>query len=244
MKNKWIIVAIITGIIIGSTILYEKATDDTYVGMSIIPEQHKDIPLLEGLKPTRNAYLIDGNRWEEIFAFYKKELPKHGWKVEYVDSALNDQDKENDWAGFYSYWSKGGVPWELTVSSSYNEYDEYTKVMFDKNPTHSADTWISEAPERICIYKQMDDEKCSEITDAETIEGIVRFINKASDRDNEIELRKQSSVMEVGDLRVLVHYERDKEIYFQSNEGIKIMKPDPDFFQLTNLSQFNAGRSK
>jgi hypothetical protein len=34
-----------------------------------------------------------------------------------------------------------------------------------------------------------------------------------------------------------VYYESDKEIYFQSEKGLKIMKPEPEFFELTNLSQ-------
>ncbi|MFD2806102.1 hypothetical protein ACFSYB_14770 [Litchfieldia salsa] len=31
--------------------VYQEVTDETYKGMSIIPEQHEDIPVFSGLEP-------------------------------------------------------------------------------------------------------------------------------------------------------------------------------------------------
>lgn len=66
-------------------------TDDTYEGMSIIPEQHKDIPLFKGLEPTRANYVIDGNHLNEVYNFYVNKLPELGWKSEFIKSEFDDK---------------------------------------------------------------------------------------------------------------------------------------------------------
>jgi hypothetical protein len=38
-------------------------------------------------------------------------------------------------------------------------------------------------------------------------------------------------------MEIKVLYENEKEIYFQSEKGVKLMKPELDFFKITNLSQ-------
>ena len=111
---------------------YQKITDNTYEGMSIIPEKHKDIPLFEGLKPTNSEYVIKGNKWREVYSFYFDELHSLGWKVEYEGSALNDYNSDNDWAGFNSKWTKEGFEGELWISAHFNKYEEQTEVIFDK----------------------------------------------------------------------------------------------------------------
>ena len=215
---------------------YQKVTDDTYEGMSIIPEQHKDIPLFEGLKPTEHAYVIKGNHWEDIYAFYMSKLPSLGWKVEHEQSALNDND--NDWSGFYSRWRKEGFNGELWISASYNQFDEETKVIFDKTPIYKSTSWIKELPNNICIYENPNDEKCFEIVDKSKIKEIKALINKAIDWDKEdLPTREKTSVIDFGNIDIKVYYGSDKEIYFQSEKGIKIMKPESEFFELTNLSQ-------
>lgn len=217
---------------------YQKVTDDTYEGMSIIPEQHKDIPLFEGLESTRSQYVIKGNRWEDIYNFYTNELPKLGWKVEYEQSALDDDHHENDWSGFYSLWRKEGFDGELRVSASYNQYDEKTEVMFDKIPIYKSTSWIEDLPDSICVYETLKDEKCVEINDKSKIKEIKSLINKAVDWEKEeLPQRKNTSVVVFGNLEIKVYYESDKEIYFHSKKGLKMMKPELEFFELTNLSQ-------
>jgi len=61
-----------------------------------------------------------------------EELPKHGWKVVYVDSAANDDDSENDWSGFYTRWRKEGFDGELWISAHYNQFANQTEVIFDR----------------------------------------------------------------------------------------------------------------
>ena len=121
-------------LIIGVWFAYQKITDDTYEGMSIIPKHHKDIPLYEGLKPTDSVYVIEGNKWSDVYSFYIHELPRLGWKVEYEDSALNDNKSDSDWAGFNSRWIKEGFEGELWISAHFNKYEEKTEVIFDKTP--------------------------------------------------------------------------------------------------------------
>jgi len=218
---------------------YQKVTDDTYEGMSIIPEQHKDIPLFEGLKPTSHQYVIKGNHWKDIYEFYMRKLPSLGWKVEHEQSALDDNDTENDWSGFYSRWRKEGFDGELWISADYNQFDEKTEVIFDKIPIYKASSWIDEElPNNICIYKTLNDEKCYEINDKSKVEEIKKLINKAIDFEKEeFPNQEKISVIDFGNIEVTIHYGNDKEIYFKSEKGIKIMKPEPEFFELTNLSQ-------
>lgn len=236
-KINWLIFGFIVVLIAFGWFVYQKITDDTYEGMSIIPEQHEDIPLFQGLEPTDRRYVMDGNRWMDIYDFYLKELPKHGWNIEYEDSALNDNDPENDWGGFYSRWRKEGFDGELSVSAHYNQFEEQTEVTFDRNPIYKSTTWINNVPESICIYQSSTDEKCSEIKDKIKIEKIVGFINDAIDWNEEALPREKTSVIDFGDMKIKVHYEKEKEIYFQSEKGTKLMKPEPEFFKLTNLSQ-------
>ncbi|WLD91725.1 hypothetical protein [Alkalihalobacillus sp. AL-G] len=234
-KKSLLLYSCITLLVAMGWFAYQKATDNTYEGMSIIPEEHEDIPLFEGLEPTEHEYVIDGDYWLDIYDFYSKELPKLGWNVEYEGSALNDKDPENDWSGFYSRWRKEGFNGELTVSAHYNQFEEQTEVKFDKTPIHNTTIWINYTPESICIYESQMDEKCSKVTDQIKIEEIVNFINGAIDWNEEVLPREKTSMIDFGDIKIKVLYENEEEIYFQSKKGTKLMKPDPDFFKLTNL---------
>ncbi|PFA69768.1 hypothetical protein CN378_03100 [Bacillus sp. AFS015802] len=239
MSRKNLLLSVGVAIIISmSWFAYHKITDDTYKGMSIIPEQHEDIPLYKGLKPTRSQYVIKGNRWEDIYGFYMNKLPSLGWKIEYVQSGLDDNDVENDWSGFSSRWRKEGFDGELWISSNYNQFDEETEVIFDKTPIYQSTSWIEELPNSICIYETLHQEDCVVIDDKTNLKGIKTLINKAIDwNDEKLPNREKSSVIEFGNLDIKVYYGNDKEIYFQSQKGTKIMKPEPEFFELTNLSQ-------
>ncbi|MDQ0882069.1 hypothetical protein [Peribacillus sp. V2I11] len=237
-KNDFLLLGSVVLLLFLGWFAYQKATDDTYEGMSIIPEQHRDIPLFEGLKPTRSHYVIKGNRWEDIYNFYMNKLPKLGWKVEYEQSALDDNDDENDWSGFHSRWRKEGFDGELWISASYNQYDYETELLFDKTPIYKSTSWIEDLPDNICIYETLKDEKCFELNDKSKIKEIKSLINKAIDWDKEeLPQMERTSVIDFGNLEIKVHYGSDKEIYFQSEKGIKIKKPESEFFELTNLSQ-------
>ncbi|WP_423800971.1 hypothetical protein [Neobacillus sp. SAB-20_R2A] len=229
-KIKWILFSAIAILIAAGWFTYQKVTDETYEGMSIIPEQHKDITLFKGLEPRRNDYVMDGNHWREIYDYYKKQLPKHGWKVEYEQSSPND-----DVPGFMSTWRKKGLDWELSISGGYYKTDNQTEVIFDKIPILHSTTWIDQIPNTICIYKNTSDENGSEIKDPSQINELVRIINGAIDWNGEVQPREKSTVIRAGDIEVKVLYEGDKEIYLQSEKGTKIMKPESEFFKLMNL---------
>ncbi|MDC3413245.1 hypothetical protein NC797_14430 [Aquibacillus sp. 3ASR75-11] len=108
----------------------------------------------------------------KIYDFYMSKLPTLGWEVEYVQSALDDNDNENDWSGFYSHWRKEGFDGELLISASYNQFEEETEVMFDKTPIYKSTSWVEELPKSICIYETLNDEKCFEINDKSKIKEI------------------------------------------------------------------------
>lgn len=232
-KIKWLIICITIILLMAvGWFTFQKVTDDTYEGMSIIPEQHKDIPLYKGLKPTRHEYVMKGNHWKDIYDFYSKELPKYGWYVEYEQSSSNEN---NDAAGFMSRWRKKGLDWELSIGGSYFKMNNQTEVIFDKTPIYHATTWFDKMPTNICIYQSPSDDSCSEINDKAQIEAIIRLINDAMDWDEQVFPREKTSVIDTGDLEIKVLYENEKEIYLQSEKGTKIMKPEPEFFKLTKL---------
>jgi hypothetical protein len=118
-------------VIVVASYAYERASDDTYAGMSIIAEEHKDLPIFEGLEPQRNDYVIVGDRWEEIHEFYKDQLTLNGWEVLFEESALNNENHEDDWGGFYSRWRKEGFKGELWLSAGYDKETKQTRVNFD-----------------------------------------------------------------------------------------------------------------
>lgn len=237
-KKNFLLLGSLVAIIFICWFAYLKATDDTYEGMSIIPEDYKDIPLFEGLKPTRNNYVIKGNRWEDVYNYYMNQLPEHGWKVEYEQSALEDNEIENDWSGFHSRWRKEGFDGELWISASYNQYEEQTEILFDKTQIYTTTFWIDELPDNICIYETLQAENCFEIKDKTKINELTSLINSAFDFNEEkLPQREKISIIEFGNLEIKVHYGSDQEIYFQSAKGMKRMKPEPEFFELTNLPQ-------
>jgi hypothetical protein len=221
-------------LLIGLWILFQRGEADAYEGMSIIPEEHEDIPLYKGLKPREVQYEIDGNQWEDIYDFYVKELPKHGWRKEYIQSALDDDDPENDWSGFISRWGKEGFDGYLWVFGNYDQLNDKTEVRFDKTPLLTASEWFAEMPESICIYDKPDDKNCTEIHDKEKIKGIINLINTAFDTEKPAKL-ENTSVIEISGQRVEVHYEEGQEIFLKSEKGLKYMKPEQEFFEYTNL---------
>ncbi|TWD94531.1 hypothetical protein FB550_11364 [Neobacillus bataviensis] len=237
-KIKCIFVgAVIVLLVAGGWFGYLKMNDDTYKGMSIIPEQHDDIPLFKGLEPTDSHYVIDGDHWKEIYDFYFKKLPKLGWENQYVQSALDDNDPENDWGGFDSRWTKKGFEGELSIYASYDKSDQQTKVIFDQNPIYHSSIWIDKVPESICIYKNSTDPDCTVLKDKSKIQKIVGIINNAIDwNEKALPLEKESTI-DFGEINIKVIYEKEKEIYFKSEKGVKYLKPEPEFFKLTNLSQ-------
>ncbi|WP_160723430.1 hypothetical protein [Bacillus sp. USDA818B3_A] len=237
-KIKWFLVGTFTILLIsGGWLGYLKMTDDTYEGMSIIPEQQDDIPLFKGLEPNENHYVIEGDHWKEIYDFYFKKLPKHGWENQYVQSALDDNDPENDWGGFDSSWTKKGFEGELSISASYDRSDQQTKIIFDQNPIYHSSIWIDKVPESICIYKNSTDTDCIVLKDKAKIQKIAGIINNAIDWDEKALPLEKESTMDFGEINIMVIYEREKEIYFKSEKGVKYAKPEPEFFKLTNLSQ-------
>jgi len=240
MKKSSFLYGCIVVIVIGllSLIYYHQHHRDIHKGMSLIPEQHKDIPLYRGLKPSDGRYILKGNEWKAIYEFYQQKLPSLGWRVQYKGSALDDNNPKNDdWAGFTSRWVKKGFDGVLWISASFNKNNKVTEVIFDKTPVITNTSWIENVPKSICIYQNIKDNKCTTVTDENKITTIVDFINNSIDWKGKVSPRKDISAIAIGNLQIKIFYERDKEIYLKSDKGIKIMKPDPKFSKLTNLKQ-------
>jgi hypothetical protein len=220
-------------LIAGGWLAFVNASDETYEGMSIIPEEHEDIPIFGGLKPTRTHYVMQGNRLKEVYDYYLEELPKLGWEKEYLHSSLDDNDPENDWEGFDSRWRKKGFDGELIVNGSYQS--DQTAVMFDKWAIHQTTPWIKVVPESICIYKNIHNQDCEVLKDQAKIVKIVEMINSSIDWNEEVSLPEKESVIDFGDTKISIFYDKEKGVYFKSEEQLKFMKPEPEFFELTGL---------
>ncbi|MGE5703434.1 MAG: hypothetical protein ACM32O_12960 [Clostridia bacterium] len=232
---KWLLFCVIVLFAVISWFHYQKSKDDTYKGMSIIPEQHQDIPLFKGLEATEHEYTMEGNRWVEIYDYYMQKLPEHGWRVEDTDSSLHDQDPENDWSGFRSRWGKEGFDGELWISAHYDQLKEQTVVKFDKARSQQATVWITKSPETISICQSQTGANSRELKEQSKIAEMARLINESIDWNEPMEPRNQSCVMQFGNMQIKVLFEDEKEIYLQSEKGAKLMKPEPDFLALLNL---------
>lgn len=236
MRSKGIIFVFILILVVGGWFFYQNERESRYVGQSIIPERTDDIPLYDELKHDGSpAYVVEGNHWEEVLNFYKKELPENGWTLEYIHSSGNDHD---DGTGFMSTWRKPGQGWELSIDAGYFQSQNRTEVIFDKRKILTATTWIENSPEVICINEQPDrSEDCFRITDKQTIEEIVKLVNSANDWEKDPILYQGKSTMNFGTFTVEVYYDLDKGIYLVSNKGIKWMKPEQEFFEQTRISK-------
>ncbi|MGG1660704.1 hypothetical protein [Brevibacillus sp. NRS-1366] len=234
-KGKWLTIVIVLVLVVVGGFIYQTATlkDETYSGMSIIPEKQEDIPLFKGLKPTEFHYEMQGDHWEDIYHFYQNELPKYGWTLTYQHASENEDESVS---GFITRWRKPDVDWELSVRGSSFALSKQTEVVFDKHGILHSTTWIENVPDRICVSEKAgQDSDCVEITDKAKITEIVRMVNDAFDWKEEVTPRQNKSTLDFGDQKVSVLYESDQEIYFQSEKGTKLMKPEPEFFELTGL---------
>ncbi|PWW28295.1 hypothetical protein DFO73_106111 [Cytobacillus oceanisediminis] len=221
--------------------VYKYVTNETYEGMSIIPEDHEDIPLFNGLEPRRNEYVIEGNQWEDIYTFYMKELPGKGWKLRHKGSAMDDNDPANDWGGFMSTWTKDGFEGELSLSAGYFQAENVTEVKFDQHIPPKITSWIDKPPARVCVYAKPSEENCTTIED-KNIDNIVHFIDEIAYDTSQFEQQKQYGIIEFlndsGEtyFSVKVHYSKEGQILFlESEKGEKEMKPEGEFFEWTKL---------
>jgi hypothetical protein len=232
-KTSYFVAGLVAILIVAAWFVHHKRSiEEAYSGMSIIPGQRKDVPLFEGLKPSNPDFVMKGNHWKEIYEFYLQELPKHGWKAEHKITRTNET---GDSHSFDTSWRKKGLDWELTVMGGYIKMTNQTEVIFDKLPILTSTTWINHAPQSICIYHNLTDNNCVVIKDKKKIDGIVRFINSGIDWDKKVEPHAKTGMIVVGDFKIKVFYEADEEVYLQTEKGTKLMKPEPEFFQLTGL---------
>jgi hypothetical protein len=233
-KRNWLYLCLIAILFTAGWYGYHAATDDTYEGMSIIPEKTKDIPLYPGLEPTRSDYVMEGDSWREVVAFYEKQLPKHGWNLRMKGSSLDDEDPKNDWSGAYSEWTKGDF--ELRVGASYNQWENQTEVMFDRTPILHSSVWIKQAPASLCIHANSLRSDCEKVSDPSEITAIIHFINNAYDSKEKAPSYKNEGRIDFGTFDVYFYYQESEEIILWSEKGVKIMKPEPEFLALLKSS--------
>jgi hypothetical protein len=148
-------------------------------------------------------------------------LPGLGWQMDYIKSALDGDEAENDWGGFMSRWRKDDFDGELWISSHYNQNEDQTEVMFDKTEVLQSTSWIENVPDSICIYQSPTSQNCTEINDKNKIEQITRFINEAMDSNDAIDSRTETLIIDFTDIKINVFYEDKKKFFFNL---IKVQK--------------------
>ncbi|WLR56981.1 hypothetical protein LC048_08985 [Mesobacillus subterraneus] len=222
-------------ILAGGFFYVQKKQEKKYHGLTIIPERTTDIPLYSGLKPASPVYVTDGDHWEEIYHFYEKELPKNGWSMRMSQASSNSKE---DGAGFISYWEKENKSWLLSISGGYFKSSNQTEVIFDKRKKLKADSWLDKEVSEICINEQPDrSAECFRMTDRQSIEEIVNLINGALETESKQVYYNGKSVIDFGTITIDVYYDFEQGIYFVSDKGIKWMKPEREFFELTKISK-------
>ncbi|MBT2683427.1 hypothetical protein [Bacillus sp. ISL-37] len=232
---KLALLIIIILLLVGGYFYFQKKQEEKYHGLTIIPERTTDIPLYSGLKPASPVYITEGDHWEEILHFYKKELPKNGWTLRMSQAS---SDTMEDGAGFISYWEKDNTPWVLSISTAYFKNSNQTEVVFDKSERLNAAPWIDTEVSEICINEQPDrSDDCFIMTDSQAIEQIVSLINGAIESDPQQAYYNGKSVIDFGSITIDVYYDLEKGIYFVSDKGAKWMKPEREFFELTRISK-------
>lgn len=204
MRKRWIIFVIIAFSIVISWFAYQKITDGTYKGMSIIPEQRTDIPLFKGLKPTSHNYIMEGDHCVEIYNFYMNVLPRNGWKV---DSLSNTNDSENNWSGFMSWWEKEEFDGKLMVSTYYKQTEKQTVVIFDKQSIISSTAGNS---------------KSSPNMNSETLD-LTKLSEFAAEKFSEYMGTQNIKSYEIGETRIAYRSSKDKHFVYVA-EAAAILK--------------------
>ncbi|GAE45796.1 hypothetical protein JCM21738_2641 [Mesobacillus boroniphilus JCM 21738] len=72
--------------------------------------------------------------------------------------------------------------------------------------------------------------------DHEIIQKIVGFINDAIDWEGESPKVQKTGAIVIGEKTIKVLYGGEIELYFQSEIGLKLMKAEPEFFEMTGLN--------
>lgn len=233
--RKWPLIILIILLVFGGLFYFQKEKEEKYKGLSLIPEQTDDIPLYMGLEPASPVYKIKGEHWEDILQFYQKELPKNGWSLTMLQAST---DSKEDGAGFNSSWEKEGTEWVLSISGAYFKGMDQTEVMFNMRELLTADKWVDTEVSEICINEQPErSEECFKMTDRQTIQQIVGLINGALAVDHEEIPYNGKSVIDFDTITIDVYYDLEKGIYFVSEKGMKWMKPEIEFFELTRISK-------
>lgn len=141
---------------------------------------------------------------------------------------------------FIQTWRKEGFDGELSLSASYNKAEKQTEVMFDKRNILDSTVWLKKNPEKIRIYQNDSEQDAVEITDKAAISEIVQFINNEAYDSKETTIsRKYTKLMDLGNLKIKVYYEKEKTVFLQTENGIKEAKPDPSFMAFLLVAKGN-----
>jgi hypothetical protein len=221
MKKAYLLwIALIILVVIGF-IVYQKIKDDPYEGMSVIPEQRKDIGLYKKLELKDGHYVVKKNHLKEIHKFYLKNLQKSGWELEY-DEVFK--------SGFMSRWTKPNQG-KLNISGGYSHNDNQTEVRFDLYFPPAATKWFSINPSKVEV---MNANKVTKkiIKNKKQINQLINFIDKDAYDTKEQSLGDFFRYLKIDNLEIKIYYKKNNPIYFVSEKGTKMMKPEKEIIDL------------
>ncbi|MFF2879146.1 hypothetical protein ACFVR2_22900 [Gottfriedia sp. NPDC057991] len=213
--------ALIILIAVGGFIVYQKIQGDPHEGMSVIPEQRKDIGLYKKLELKDGHYVVKRNHLKEIHNFYLKDLQKSGWELEY-DEVFQ--------SGFMSRWTKPNQG-KLNISGGYSHNDNQTEIRFDLYFPPAATTWFSIIPITVEV---MNENKITEklIKNKNKINQLINFINEDAYDTKEKPLGELFRYLKIDDVEIKIYYKKNGPIFFVSEKGTKMMKPEKEIIDL------------
>lgn len=196
-----------------------------------------DIPIFKGLKYNEDiqSFQISGNKMENIYDFYMKEMQKNGWELQYEQLRAAEN-------GFETRWNKRSKQ-ELSILGYYDDNMEETNVILDLNNIENTDPWLI-GYDSVCVKKD-NKEKCFVLNETEEAMQFTELVNNSIGitEDNVVgefiaDIKYSNNVEE---LNTELLYNETKDVYYlQSLKGIQEIKPEKslyDFLEMINTDE-------
>ncbi|MDM5317572.1 hypothetical protein QUF49_16295 [Fictibacillus sp. b24] len=233
MKKILIIACVCIAFFVSGVSVYSYMNEkNRYASVTVVPEKRDDLPLYKGLEFQEHNYLIKGNHWYDVYGFYKKQMPLHGWKLVHKQAFIED------WGGFMMTWEKDGK--ELHIGGGWIPNENTTEVRFDLRPIMRSTNWIEAIPSSICVYANKEADTCSTITDLNKIEQFVKWVNDEAIDKEDASLQKDYGIVEVNGKKIEIHYDPELPSFtLKSADGRKQLKPEP-LLELLGLTELQT----
>ncbi|KZE68828.1 hypothetical protein AWM68_00695 [Fictibacillus phosphorivorans] len=233
MKKILIMACVCIAFFVSGVSVYSYMNEkNRYAAVTVVPEQRDDLPLYKGLEFQEHNYLMKGNHWYDVYVFYKKQMPLHGWKLVHKQASIEGS------GGFITSWEKDHS--ELFIDGGWNPHENTTEVKFDLRPIIRSTSWIESIPSSICVYASKEAETCSTLSDQKKIEQFVNWVNDEAMDKEDAPLQKDYGIVVVNGKKIEIHYDPELPSFtLKSADGRKQLKPEP-LLELLGLTELKT----